>query len=148
MNQVLEKNNILEKDVKNLKVENENMKARLNDQEKELESFKKAIDSLVNKEEIENQEVIGDDPENENVHQYEKFDFIGKTEGGLKTHGTTKHKTVSLRGYRKISWNTEEGRKKEELPYGPCALAFIILYYFMWCAAYAAIFVLSTSLAL
>ena len=34
-----------------------------------------------------------------------KCDFIAKSEGGLKTHITTKHKhkTVSLKGYKKVS---------------------------------------------
>ena len=49
MKQVLEKNDILEKDVKYLKVENENMKARLKDQENGLGSFKKAIAHLLTK---------------------------------------------------------------------------------------------------
>ena len=40
----------------------------------------------------------------ETLHKCERCDFIGKTEGGLKTHMTTKHKTVSLKGYRKINW--------------------------------------------
>ena len=47
--------------------------------------------------------VLGDDSEKETKHNCEKCDFIGKTGRGLKTHITTKHKTVSLRGYKKIT---------------------------------------------
>ena len=47
--------------------------------------------------------VVVEDLDKETVHKCERCDFIGKTEGGLKTHITTKHKTVSLKGYRKIT---------------------------------------------
>ena len=50
------------------------------------------------KDEIVDAEVVfGDDSEKRTKHNCEKCDFIGKTEGGLKTHIITKHKTVSLR---------------------------------------------------
>ena len=39
----------------------------------------------------------------ETLHSCEKCEFIGKTEGGLKTHMTVKHKKVSLRGYTRIT---------------------------------------------
>ena len=59
---------------------------------------------LDKKDEIVDAEVVfGDDSEKRTKHNCEKCDFIGKTEGGLKTHITTKHKTVSLRGYKKIT---------------------------------------------
>ena len=32
-----------------------------------------------------------------------KCEFFAKSEGGLKTHKTVKHKTVSLRGYTKVT---------------------------------------------
>ena len=47
--------------------------------------------------------VVVEDLDKETVHKCERCDFIGKNEGGLKTHITTKHKTVSLKGYRKIT---------------------------------------------
>ena len=47
--------------------------------------------------------MVVEDLAEETMHKCERCDFIGKPEGGLKTHITTKHKTVSLRGYRKIT---------------------------------------------
>ena len=103
---IVEKNETIEKDVQYLKVENENLKAQLKERESEIETFKKEIEVkfLDKKDEIVDADVvIGDDSEKGTKHNCEKCDFIGKTEGGLKTHITTKHKTVSLRGYKKIT---------------------------------------------
>ena len=59
--------------------------------------------SQSNKEENnENESEIREDSESGNMNKCEKCDFVGKTEGGLKTHITTKHKTVSLRGYKTL----------------------------------------------
>ena len=75
--------------------------------DKELLSFTRKVEELLlanqsNREEnIENEGAIREDSENGKDNNCEKCDFVGKTEGGLKTHMTTKHKTVSLRGYRK-----------------------------------------------
>ena len=102
---ILEKNIIIEKDVIDLKIENENLKDRLKAMEKELENIKDYVDvRLSNKEEnVDIKVVVEEDLETGATHNCEKCDFIGKTEAGLKTHVTTKHKTASLRGYRKIT---------------------------------------------
>ena len=71
---IVEKNEIIEKDVQYLKVENENLKAQLN--------LKKEIDVrfLGKKDEIIDAEVvIEDDSEKGTKHICEKCDFIGKT---------------------------------------------------------------------
>ena len=103
---IVAKNEIIEKDVQYLKVENENLKAQLKDSANEIENLKKEIDvRFLDKKDgiIDAEVVIEDDSEKGTKHICEKCDFIGKTEGGLKTHITTKHKTVSLRGYKKIT---------------------------------------------
>ena len=71
----------------------------------ELASIKEDVDVRPsNKEENGDKDVeVEEDLEKRRTHKCEKCDFIGKTEGGLKTHMTTKHKTISLKGYRKIT---------------------------------------------
>ena len=95
--------------MKDLKAENESLKDELRSQASYLTSFKKEISKLFSKsqsnkdENNENESEIREDSESGNMNKCEKCDFIGKTEGGLKTHMTTKHKTVSLRGYKKVT---------------------------------------------
>ena len=71
----------------------------------ELASIKEDVDVRPsNKEENGDNDIeVDEDLEKGRTHKCEKCDFIGKTEGGLKTHMTTKHKTISLKGYRKIT---------------------------------------------
>ena len=101
------KNEALEKEVSDLKEKNGSLEAKFETIENNIEDFKMEIGKKF-KDRIEQEEVVVED-EMENgslslntLTSCKKCDFIGKTEGGLKTHLTTKHKTVSLRGYTKI----------------------------------------------
>ena len=71
--------------------------------EKEIEAFKELRDKLQAE-----TNVLGD--ENETVGtrskssiSCEKCEFIAKSEAGLKTHDSVKHKTSLMRAYTKVS---------------------------------------------
>ena len=84
-------------------------RGHLANQENELSNFKREVGEMLSEkesnmiEDTSNETVNKEHSENGILNQCEKCDFVGKTEGGLKTHVTAKHKTVSLRGYRRVT---------------------------------------------
>ena len=97
------KNDVINKELKEIKIENQEIKSKFHLMEKEIEAFKEIIDKR--QAEI---NVLGE--ENETVGSKtkssiscEKCEFIAKSEAGLKTHDTVKHKTSLMRAYTKVS---------------------------------------------
>ena len=86
-----DKNEINEKDLQFLKAENENLKERLDVKESEFKLFKEEINEWLSEELGRKEDLIG----TQEVLVEEVMD--------KGTHVTIKHKTVSLKGYRKIN---------------------------------------------
>ena len=107
---IVMKNEIIEKELKEVRKENEKIK-------EDIISLRNDINSLKNKTD-DNKEVMNDS-HNEDIEEEcptadsekvrnldlncDKCEFVAKSEGGLKTHKTVKHKTVSLGAFTKIT---------------------------------------------
>ena len=104
------KNKALEEEIGDLKEKNKCLEEKVEAQVKDFEVFKIDINSRLT-EKVENEKVeaeneIESEPfisENETLNSCLKCDFVGKSEVGLKIHVTAKHKTVSSKGYTKIT---------------------------------------------
>ena len=98
------KNEAIEKEMKDLKAKNETIESRFIVMEKEIEYLKSKLND---KEHVQN-EVIEKDEETANTESKaqnccEKCEFVAKSESGLKTHVTVKHKTSMFKAYTKVS---------------------------------------------
>ena len=101
---------IVEKELREVKKENDMIKEDIGVLRNEIKALKCKIDD--------NKHVM-DDSHNENIEEEcvtadsekdkhltlncDKCEFVAKNEGGLKTHKTVKHKTVSLRAYTRVT---------------------------------------------
>ena len=98
------KNEAIEKEVKDPKEENKTIKSCCFDMEKEIESLKSKLND---KEHVQDEVTEIDEetayPENNSRNSCEKCEFVAKSESGLKTHVTVKHKTSMFRAYTKVS---------------------------------------------
>ena len=113
---IILKNEALEKELKDVRQENKIIKENISFLRDEFETIK--IKFMGNnqdkqKEQIEEIEEEDEPAEHSPVAESgnekdlsticDKCEFVAKSEGGLKTHKTVKHNTVSLRGYRKVT---------------------------------------------
>ena len=85
--------------------ENEIIKTNFKALENEIKSLNSQIKSKEHDEErVYENEVEAADPESNNSSiSCEKCDFVAKSEAGLKTHDTVKHKKSMFRAYSKVS---------------------------------------------
>ena len=105
MLEILKKNEAMEAELNYIKEENEIMKTNLKTLEKEIKYHNSQIKSKEHDEErVYENEVEAADPESNNSSiSCEKCDFVAKSEAGLKTHDTVKHKKSMFRAYSKVS---------------------------------------------
>ena len=103
-NNLSEKNRDMEIEINDLKDESEKIKHDFKAKETEFGTFKNEIYQWLSNE-LPKKDTTKDavEIEESEQHKFEKCDFIGKTEGGLKVHVTKKHQTVLLRGYKKVT---------------------------------------------
>ena len=100
---IKEKNEAIEAEFKNIKDENKNMKSKFDSLEKEIEYLKTQIKRKEHADEkVVEHEVEAADPESKSCISCGKCDFVAKSEAGLKTHDTVKHKSI-FRAYSKVS---------------------------------------------
>ena len=114
ISKMYQKNEALEKEIKEVAIdlkavknENQTLKSCLAVMEEEIKSLKHMnnVSDKVQSESIEEEVVTADiDQETEiSNHACDRCEFRGKTEAGLKTHKTIKHKGSILRAYTKVS---------------------------------------------
>ena len=101
---VTQKNEEVEKKLRDIQLENQELRSNFKTMEKEFKALEIQVkELLLNK--VQNEEVDKDiktaDSEKEKT-SCNKCDYVAKTEAGLKTYNTTKHKAVSLSEYTKI----------------------------------------------
>ena len=100
---ISQKNDVMEKEIIEIKEENKEIKSKLHLMEKEIEALKELgmqKPAEMNALDDEN-EAVG--AKSEILISCEKCEFIAKSEAGLKTHNTVKHKTSLMRAYTKVS---------------------------------------------
>ena len=113
---IILKNEALEKELKDVRKENKIIKENISILRDEFETFKfKLIGNNQDKQKEQIEEIEGEGEPEEHCPAaesgngkdlsttWDKCEFVAKSEGGLKTHKTVKHNTVSLRGYRKVT---------------------------------------------
>ena len=99
-----EKNEALKAELNNIKEETEIMNSKYNALEKEIDCLKSQIKSKEHADEIVVEyEAEAADPESKSCHTCEKCGFLAKSEAGLKTHDTVKHKKSIFKAYSKVS---------------------------------------------
>ena len=100
------KNEFIERELKKLKDENELLRnaLKVKDKEEVIVVTKENVVEAATDDNLEDeiQEIAEEVQELVNGKKCDKCDFIGKTEAGLKTHTTAKHKVSMMKMYRKI----------------------------------------------
>ena len=96
-------NEAIEKEMKDIRAKNETIESRFIVMEKDIEYLK----SKLNDKEDVLDKVIEKDEETVNTeskaqNSCEKCEFVAKSESGLKTHVTVKHKTSMFKAYTKV----------------------------------------------
>ena len=81
------------------------MRSKFHAMEKKFEYMINRFESLEKSEneKHEDEAAAAADPENVSKKSCEKCEFVAKSESGLKTHQTVKHKTSIMRAYSKVS---------------------------------------------
>ena len=116
------KDEAIREEVKFLKEENKSIKSRFIVMENEIEALKSKLDyrdhvqddvtekdevtekeAVTKKDEVTEKDKETDCSENKSPIKCEKCEFVAKSEAGLKTHITVKHKTSMFKAYTKIS---------------------------------------------
>ena len=99
-----EKNEAIKAELKYIKEENEIMNSKSIALEKEIECLKSQIKSKEHADErVIEYEAEAADSESISCHTCEKCGFLAKSEAGLKTHDTVKHKKSIFKAYSKVS---------------------------------------------
>ena len=108
---LLLKNEVIEKELRDVKIENKMIKENITDLRNDIKALKCKLNDNADGMNDVPEEVIEDECATTNSERQKDLslscdncDFVAKSEGGLKTHKTAKHKgTVSLRAFSRVT---------------------------------------------